>query len=100
MRSFDSPADEYGSAPHRDFGAITLLATDGVGGVSVRAPDGEWLDVPPMTGAFVMNVDTVIAPLQGTGTPAFAPLVFGDFLRHELEASYDNHKPADEVCGQ
>jgi isopenicillin N synthase-like dioxygenase len=130
-----SPVDEYGSAPHRDFGAITLLATDGVGGLSVRTVDGEWLDVPPVAGAFVMNVgdmlhrwsngrllstphrvtnrtgherysvpfffdphvDTVIAPLPGNSEPLFEPVVFGDFLRHELEASYDNHKPADEV---
>jgi isopenicillin N synthase-like dioxygenase len=130
-----SPADEYGSAPHRDFGAITLLATDDVGGLSVRTPGGEWLDVPPVAGAFVMNVgdmlhrwsngrllstphrvtnrsgrerysvpfffdphvDTVITPLPSCGEPRFEPLVFGDFLRHELEASYDNHKPTGEA---
>lgn len=130
-----SPDDEYGSAPHRDFGAITLLATDDVGGLSVRTGEGTWLDVPPVAGAFVMNVgdmlhqwsngrllstphrvtnrtrrerysvpfffdphvDTVISPLPATGEPRFEPIVFGDFLRHELEASYDNHRPPSEA---
>ena len=55
-----SPADEYGSAPHTDFGAITLLAQDDVGGLSVKSPDGAWLDVPPMDGAFVMNVGDML----------------------------------------
>ena len=55
-----SPADEYGSAPHTDFGAITLLAQDDVGGLSVKSPDGDWLDVPPMEGAFVMNVGDML----------------------------------------
>jgi len=40
------------------------------------------------------NVDTVIEPLPGTGSPHFAPIRFDDFLRGELEAAYDAHKPA------
>lgn len=55
-----SPEDEYGSAPHTDFGAITLLAQDDVGGLAVKSPDGEWLDVPPLAGAFVMNVGDML----------------------------------------
>jgi len=126
-----SPADEYGSAPHTDFGGITLLATEDVGGLSVRTPTGDWVDVPPKPDAFVMNVgdmlhrysngilrstphkvtnrtgrerysvpfffdpaiDATVAPLPACGEPEFEPLVFSDFLRGELEASYDNHKP-------
>ena len=55
-----SPEDEYGSAPHTDFGAITLLAQDDVGGLAVKSPEGEWLDVPPMAGAFVVNVGDML----------------------------------------
>ncbi len=54
------PDDEFGSAPHTDFGAITLLAQDDVGGLSVNTPEGEWVDVPPMPGSFVMNVGDVL----------------------------------------
>lgn len=54
-RPADAPDDLYGSAPHRDFGAITLLAQDDTGGLQVRTIDGEWIDVPPRPDAFVMN---------------------------------------------
>ncbi|MEP5151940.1 2OG-Fe(II) oxygenase family protein [Planktotalea sp.] len=125
------PDDLYGSAPHTDFGALTFLATDDVGGLQVLTPKGDWIDVPPREDAFVVNVgdmlhrlsngvlrstphrvintsgreryscpffydphvSATIVPLEGTGAPQFGPLNFGDFLRGELEASYDAHKP-------
>jgi isopenicillin N synthase-like dioxygenase len=56
----DGPADEFGSNPHTDYGFLTLLAQDASGGLQVRSPDGEtWLDVPPLEGAFVLNVGDV-----------------------------------------
>ena len=128
-----SPDDLFGSAPHTDFGCITLLAQDGVGGLQVMTPAGVWVDAPPLAGSFVMNVGDMlhrwsngrllstphrvinrsgreryscpffydpnvsaeIAPLPsctGPGNPPqFAPQVFGEFLRAELEASYQKH---------
>jgi isopenicillin N synthase-like dioxygenase len=45
---------------------------------------------------FDPNVNTVIEPLpscvENGHPPLFSPITFGDFLRHELESSYDNHK--------
>ena len=128
-----SPDDLYGSAPHRDFGCLTLLAQDDVGGLQVQTPSGDWLDVPPVEDALIVNVgdmlhrmsngrlistphrvinatgrerysvpfffdphvSTEIAPLAGTGAPKFEPLIFGDFLRNELEAGYDAHQDND-----
>jgi isopenicillin N synthase-like dioxygenase len=55
-----APDDLYGSAPHCDFGFITILAQDDVGGLQVMSPDGDWLDVPPVDGAFVMNVGEML----------------------------------------
>lgn len=60
VRPADAPDDLYGSAPHCDFGFITLLAQDDVGGLQVMSPEGGWLDVPPMPGAFVMNVGDML----------------------------------------
>jgi isopenicillin N synthase-like dioxygenase len=126
--------DLYGSAPHRDFGALTVLAQDQVGGLQVQSPDGEWLDVPELPNSFVVNVgnmlhrltngllistphrvinksskeryscpffydpniNAVIKP-QGNRVSAnnpenFEPIIYGDYLKHELKSTYNQHK--------
>lgn len=128
--------DVYGSAPHTDFGCLTVLAQDDVGGLQVRTPDGTWVDAPHLPGSFVVNVGQmlhqwsngrllatphrVINPTGGerwsvpffydpnvavTVEPLrccvddahpsrFAPVVFGDYVRHQLEGSYLHHGAA------
>tara|TARA_B100001059_G_C17818069_1_gene576511 strand:- start:282 stop:1262 length:981 start_codon:yes stop_codon:yes gene_type:complete len=56
--------DLYGSAPHRDFGALTVLAQDQVGGLQVQSPNGEWLDVPELPNSFVVNVGNMLHRLS------------------------------------
>jgi len=132
-RPATAPEDLYGSAPHTDFGFLTLLAQDAAGGLQVMRPDGGWIDAPPIAGTLVMNVGdmlhrwsngrllstphrvinrsgrarqscpfffdpnaaTRIAPLAsccGPDTPPrFEPILFGDFLRAELKAGYQQH---------
>ena len=55
-----SPEDLFGSAPHTDYGFITLLVQDDVGGLQVRNIHGEWVDAPYMPGAFVMNAGDIL----------------------------------------
>ena len=128
--SKNSPSDLYGSAPHTDFGCLTILAQDEIGGLQVQTREGEWIDVPKLEGSFVVNVgdmlsrytngllrstphrvinksgkerfscpfffdphtSAVVQPLTGTGKAKFSPINFGEFLREELEASYEKHK--------
>ena len=52
----DSPAGRPGAGVHTDYGNVTLLATDGVGGLQVQRRDGHWIDVPPLPGGFVCNI--------------------------------------------
>jgi len=63
-QSPQAPDDLYGSAPHRDFGCLTLLATDDVGGLQVQTPAGHWVDAPPMEGALVVNVGDMLHRLS------------------------------------
>jgi len=51
----------FGSAPHTDYGFITLLAQDDVGGLEVRNKAGTWVPVPPLADSFVMNVGDILA---------------------------------------
>ena len=59
-QSPQAPEDLYGSAPHKDFGCLTLLAQDDVGGLQVQTPSGAWVDAPPMQDAFVVNVGDML----------------------------------------
>lgn len=51
----------FGSAPHTDYGFITLLAQDNVGGLEVKNKAGDWVPAPPVPDSFVMNVGDILA---------------------------------------
>ncbi|WP_108262347.1 isopenicillin N synthase family dioxygenase [Mangrovicoccus ximenensis] len=59
----EQPDEEqlFGSAPHTDYGFVTLLKQDDVGGLEVRNKKGEWIPAPPIPGTFVMNVGDILA---------------------------------------
>jgi|SRR5579871_234241 len=51
-------ADEkqLGVAPHTDYGMITLLTQDPIGGLELRKRDGEWIAAPWIADTFVINL--------------------------------------------
>ena len=52
---------QFGTAPHTDFGTLTLLAQDDKGGLEVRLRSGEWIEAPHVPGSFVVNIGDLLA---------------------------------------
>jgi isopenicillin N synthase-like dioxygenase len=50
------PDGQLGAGVHTDYGNVTLLATDAVGGLLVQDRSGRWIDAPVKPGAFVCNI--------------------------------------------
>ncbi|WP_217430782.1 isopenicillin N synthase family dioxygenase [Sphingomonas bacterium] len=56
----EDDAGLFGAAPHTDYGFITLLIQDDVGGLEVCNKHGDWIAAPPVPGAYVMNVGDIL----------------------------------------
>lgn len=50
-----------GATAHTDFGLVTVLYQDPLGGLEVQKPDGEWAAAPPVPGTFVVNLGQLMA---------------------------------------
>lgn len=49
-------AKELGVAPHTDYGMVTILTQDPIGGLELCKRDGEWISAPFIEGTFVINL--------------------------------------------
>jgi isopenicillin N synthase-like dioxygenase len=56
--SSDKPA--FGVGPHTDFGLLTVLCQDHVGGLQVENSSGQWIEAPPIPGSLVVNVGDLL----------------------------------------
>jgi len=52
---------QWGISPHTDYGSFSLLSQDELGGLEVRDPSGQWIDMPPIAGTFVVNIADLFA---------------------------------------
>jgi isopenicillin N synthase-like dioxygenase len=50
---------EWGVGEHTDYGVLTILRQDEVGGLQVRSR-GEWIPAPPRPGSFVCNIGDML----------------------------------------
>ena len=55
------PEDLFGIHPHTDYGFLTILAQDDVGGLELQRVDGTWVPAPYVPGSFILNIGDVFA---------------------------------------
>ena len=52
--------DQFGVAPHTDFGVLTVLCQDQIGGLQIQRRNGEWAAMPPVPGTLVVNIGDLL----------------------------------------
>ena len=55
---------------HSDYGTITLLYQDKLGGLEVKGVDGQWINADPVPGTVLVNVGDLLEALTGGLFPA------------------------------
>jgi isopenicillin N synthase-like dioxygenase len=56
----DLARNSYSAATHTDFGVLTILLQDSLGGLQARQQNGQWIDVPPIEGSFICNIGDLL----------------------------------------
>jgi isopenicillin N synthase-like dioxygenase len=55
--------EEIGIGAHTDYGFLTVLSQDAVGGLQVRNRANEWVSAPPIEGTFIVNIGDLVQTL-------------------------------------
>ena len=53
--------NQFGVSAHTDFGVLTVLCQDSVGGLQIQDSSGEWFHAPPIEGTLVVNVADLLS---------------------------------------
>jgi isopenicillin N synthase-like dioxygenase len=54
-----SSQSEWGVGEHTDYGVLTILKQDNIGGLQIKSKSG-WIDAPPIPGSFVCNIGDML----------------------------------------
>jgi isopenicillin N synthase-like dioxygenase len=63
-------AKTLGCGAHTDYGCLTILAQDAIGGLQLQNCNGGWIEAPPIPGAFVINVGDQMARWTNDAFPS------------------------------
>ncbi|CUF89090.1 2OG-Fe(II) oxygenase, putative [Bodo saltans] len=55
----------WGVGEHTDYGLLTLLKQDNVGGLEVKRLDGQWVAAPPIPNTLVVNIGDMMESMSG-----------------------------------
>jgi isopenicillin N synthase-like dioxygenase len=75
----DAKANQLGAGAHTDWGLLTLLHQDDVGGLEVRNADGQWIAAPPVRGAYIVNLGEMF------------PVITNDRYKATMHRVLNNH---------
>ena len=59
----DAAPNQLGAGAHTDWGMLTFLLQDDIGGLEVQNRAGEWVAAPPIKGTYVVNFGAMIPVL-------------------------------------
>lgn len=81
-----NPELTVGVGRHSDMGTLTVLLQDEIGGLYVKVEEdkngrnkGEWIEIPPIHGALVINIGDTLQVRYCT-LEAYKPLIFDSFF--------------------
>ena len=95
------PDDLFGIHPHTDYGFLTLLTQDDIGGLQVRRPDGTWMEAAPVPGTFILNVGDALERWTNNRFCSTAHRVINastDRDRYSIAMFFDPHVDAEIEC--
>ncbi|KAG8371057.1 hypothetical protein BUALT_Bualt13G0047300 [Buddleja alternifolia] len=89
-----------GAGRHSDASSITLLLQDDVGGLYVRAPEGDkWIHVAPVEGALVVNIGDVLQIMSNDKYKSMEHRVFVSGSKNRVSVPVFANPSSDSVIG-
>lgn len=92
--------NQLGAGAHTDWGGITILLQDGIGGLEVRNAEGFWVRATPIAGTLVVNLGELLARWTNQLYRSNMHRVRNDAprLRHSIAFFYDPDHDARIEC--